>query len=321
MVFHKKNQPFKFAVLTNSSENNPVIGDMIDAGLLPSLICSDSPFHFISSNHIIHFIKLIWSVLHFVMHRERYTKKYQPYFLAKKWNIPFVPSYKVNNETFTQSLKKYDIDIGFVFTFQILDKRTLKLAPCEFINFHPSLLPEHRGATPYQYSILEGDGHTGITFHKIDEGIDTGPVLEQYKIPLSGVENAKILYNHLLQLGSLLLINLIYRIQYSGKIPDPVKVGTAKSLEPAFQTGYHKLEINMTWSQMDRLVKTCCFPGAEATFILQNIVYPVMHCVRLENFDTGIMNLPYIDGYNNIILQTADGVLVCLVTKPKIVGY
>ena len=56
------------------------------------------------------------------------------------------------------------------------------------LNLHPSLLPRHRGATPIPAAILAGDLQTGVTLMRMDEGIDTGPIVAQAAVPLDGDE-------------------------------------------------------------------------------------------------------------------------------------
>jgi methionyl-tRNA formyltransferase len=60
---------------------------------------------------------------------------------------------------------------------QILPKSILDIAPC--INLHASLLPQYRGASPVQQSLLNGDKITGVTSMLMEEGLDTGPMLEK----------------------------------------------------------------------------------------------------------------------------------------------
>jgi len=52
------------------------------------------------------------------------------------------------------------------------------------LNLHPSLLPRHRGATPIPAAILAGDTETGVTLMRMDEGLDTGPIVAQTMLPL-----------------------------------------------------------------------------------------------------------------------------------------
>src|SRR5260370_33187403 len=50
-------------------------------------------------------------------------------------------------------------------------------------NMHPSLLPRHRGCSSIPWALIEGDTVTGVTFHYIDEGIDTGKIILQAAVP------------------------------------------------------------------------------------------------------------------------------------------
>lgn len=57
--------------------------------------------------------------------------------------------------------------------------------PLGALNLHPSLLPQHRGATPIPAAILAGDTETGVTLMRMDEGLDTGPIVAQVRVPLA----------------------------------------------------------------------------------------------------------------------------------------
>lgn len=61
------------------------------------------------------------------------------------------------------------------------------------LNLHPSLLPRHRGATPIAAAILAGDAETGVTLMRMDEGLDTGPIVAQRRVPLTGTETGVVL--------------------------------------------------------------------------------------------------------------------------------
>jgi methionyl-tRNA formyltransferase len=61
------------------------------------------------------------------------------------------------------------------------------------LNLHPSLLPRHRGATPIPAAILAGDTETGVTLMRMDEGLDTGPIVAQRRVGLTGTETAPAL--------------------------------------------------------------------------------------------------------------------------------
>jgi methionyl-tRNA formyltransferase len=85
----------------------------------------------------------------------------------------------------------------------------LDLPPHGALNLHPSLLPRHRGATPVPAAILAGDGETGVTLMRMDEGLDTGPIVAQRRVPLTGDETAPELETRLSRLAAELLADTL----------------------------------------------------------------------------------------------------------------
>ena len=82
----------------------------------------------------------------------------------------------VNSPEFISKLKKLNIDILCVLSFgQNLKKEILELPSIAPVNIHASLLPLYRGASPIAAALLNRDTTTGITFMRMDEGLDTGP--------------------------------------------------------------------------------------------------------------------------------------------------
>jgi len=73
------------------------------------------------------------------------------------------------------------------------------------LNLHPSLLPRHRGASPIPATILTGDTRTGVTLMRMDQGLDTGPIIAQAHVDLSGQETTPTLEDTLEQVGADLL--------------------------------------------------------------------------------------------------------------------
>jgi len=73
------------------------------------------------------------------------------------------------------------------------------------LNLHPSLLPRHRGATPVPATILAGDRATGVTLMRMDDGLDTGPIVAQAGTPVEPEEAAPDLEARLAAMGAELL--------------------------------------------------------------------------------------------------------------------
>lgn len=94
----------------------------------------------------------------------------------------------VNRPAFRDLLARVDAKLVLLAGWpELLAPQVLHAGP-SFVNCHPSLLPAHRGSNPYAASILAGDTHTGVSFHRMDEGIDTGALLLQRSITSDSTE-------------------------------------------------------------------------------------------------------------------------------------
>lgn len=88
-----------------------------------------------------------------------------------------------------------DLAISVLFDY-ILKKDFLEIFPRGVVNIHPSLLPYNRGQYPNVWSIVEKTP-SGVTLHYIDEGIDTGAILAQKKVPLQQIDTGETAYRKL----------------------------------------------------------------------------------------------------------------------------
>jgi len=98
--------------------------------------------------------------------------------LAEEHGIEVLQPNRLSDEGMFESIESVKPDFVIVAAFgQILPKNILDIAPC--INLHASLLPQYRGASPVQQSLLNGDENTGVTSMLMEEGLDTGDILEK----------------------------------------------------------------------------------------------------------------------------------------------
>lgn len=96
---------------------------------------------------------------------------------ASERNLKVDKPPSVNSETFLEYLGNFKPDILLVISFgQILKEKLLELPSVSCVNAHASLLPFYRGASPIAAALLNGDSKTGISFMKMERGLDTGPV-------------------------------------------------------------------------------------------------------------------------------------------------
>lgn len=106
-------------------------------------------------------------------------------------------------EKIVNRLKTENVELGIVADFSfIIPQEIINTPKFKIINIHFSLLPKYRGASPVQFAILNGEKETGITYHLMDKGMDTGPILAQIKHKLSGNETSGDLYNQLFQVAA-----------------------------------------------------------------------------------------------------------------------
>jgi len=98
--------------------------------------------------------------------------------VAEENGIQVLQPNRLSDEGIEDAIRNAQPDFIVVAAFgQILPRSILDIAPC--INLHASLLPQYRGASPVQQSLLNGDEKTGVTSMLMEEGLDTGPMLEK----------------------------------------------------------------------------------------------------------------------------------------------
>ncbi len=94
----------------------------------------------------------------------------------------------------------------------ILPKPVLDAPRLGCINIHASLLPRWRGAAPIQRAIMAGDAETGITIMRMDEGLDTGPMLLRAALPIRTHDTAGTLHDRLRTVGAELIVTALDRL-------------------------------------------------------------------------------------------------------------
>ena len=91
----------------------------------------------------------------------------------------------------------------------ILPPAVLALPRRGCLNIHASLLPRWRGAAPIQRALLAGDGETGITIMQMNEGLDTGPILDRRALPIPADATGGSLHDALAALGAALIVPVL----------------------------------------------------------------------------------------------------------------
>lgn len=129
-------------------------------------------------------------------------------------------------------------------------------------NIHASLLPRWRGAAPIQRAIMAGDAESGVCIMRMDEGLDTGPVLFREQVAIGPGMTAGDLHDRLAELGGPLMVRALEAVAAGNAAPTPQpgeSVTYAKKID--------KAETRIDWrrpaGEIERLVRGLApFPGA-----------------------------------------------------------
>ena len=118
---------------------------------------------------------------------------------ARQNNIEFYTPEKLNKEIGNQ-LDKTDIAIVASYG-QIISQKILNIPKFGFVNWHPSLLPKFRGASPIQSSLLSGYVETGLSWIEMTAGMDSGDLLMQLPREIEDWDNFNTLANYFGDIG------------------------------------------------------------------------------------------------------------------------
>ena len=126
--------------------------------------------------------------------------------LALERGLTVLQPQKLRTPPFAEELRNLAPDVCVVTAYgKILPKDVLEVPRHGCVNVHASLLPRFRGAAPIQWAIAHGDAETGVALMRMDEGLDTGPVIAVKSLPISPEDTSASLHQKLSRLGGELL--------------------------------------------------------------------------------------------------------------------
>jgi methionyl-tRNA formyltransferase len=183
--------------------------------------------------------------------------------LARSRGIPVFQTAKLHSEETIERFRALRPDLLVTAAFgRILRPPLLELAPRGAWNVHASLLPRHRGASPVAASILCGDAWTGITIFRLDEGVDTGPMLSQEMTAIGPEETAGELTDRLARLGARMLAEALDR-EEAGSLPARPQPAWGATYAPLLGKDDGRIDWNRPVEQVERQVRALTpWPGA-----------------------------------------------------------
>jgi methionyl-tRNA formyltransferase len=103
----------------------------------------------------------------------------------------------------------------------ILTKNLLAIPRRGAINIHASILPKYRGPAPIQWAIINGEKETGITAMLMDDGLDTGDILQLARTPISADDTSSTLHDRLSEMAPALLLETLEQFSSGAVQPAP----------------------------------------------------------------------------------------------------
>jgi methionyl-tRNA formyltransferase len=128
----------------------------------------------------------------------------------------------VNSALFINKLKSYCCDVFVSMSFnQIIKADLVSLAPLGFINCHAGSLPFYRGRNPLNWAIINGEKRVGVTVHYIDEGIDTGDIIQQDFVVIESSDNYSTVLAKAYSQCALTLIRALEKLKMAEAVGRP----------------------------------------------------------------------------------------------------
>ncbi len=166
--------------------------------------------------------------------------------LAAKYGLRVIEADNINEPTLVSQLADLNAELGIVIAFgQKIGPELLAAIPAGFINLHASLLPRHRGAAPFQWTVIHGDQKAGVTVFRLTAGMDAGPILTQRWTYVRPQETAAELHDRLARIGPD-AVRAAVELYRDGRIPE------GQPQDPALATRAPKLRKSDGWIDFTR---------------------------------------------------------------------
>jgi len=201
------------------------------------------------------------------LHDQKSVKKSGRIYLddfSQRNNIPLLKINHINDDEAKIAIKGFLIDYLFIIGWsQVADSELINIPKYGTFGIHPTLLPEGRGRAAIPWAIIKGLKQTGVTLFKLDEGIDTGPIVDQLAITIDNRETAFSLYEKVNQAHEE-LISKVYFDMLNNKIVLRKQDHSKATEWPGRNPSNGEILPSMTIEEADKLIRatTHPYPGA-----------------------------------------------------------
>lgn len=188
-------------------------------------------------------------------------------------NIPILKVKNINEPEAVNAIIEKGIDWLFIIGWSQIARKDILIAPKKAcLGMHPTLLPQGRGRAAIPWAILKGLDKTGVTLFKLDENVDTGPIIAQEVINIEPRETATTLYSKVIEAHKTLIRKvwddlLNDRIKF---IPQDENLATTW---PGRKPEEGEISLEMNTDEVDKLVRAVTDPYPGAFVIIDSTKY------------------------------------------------
>lgn len=199
-------------------------------------------------------------------------------------NIEVMTPDSVNTDEFLSLLKEKNIDFIVVVAFgQLIKENLLQAYENKIINLHPSSLPKYRGASPVQYTLLNGDERTHASAMLIEKGMDSGDILSQKEVEINKDDDFTSLSEKLSKLGAQTILESI--LNYDDLIEKRIKQDDDKAtFTKKITKEMGEIDFNQTKEEIINKIRAFVeFPKAYFSYKDQSVKILKASPVEIEN--------------------------------------
>lgn len=225
--------------------------------------------------------------------------------------LPVLQPEKIRLEL--DALRAFNADVFVVVAYgQLLPASVLSIPRLACLNIHASLLPRHRGASPIQAAIREGDFASGITIMWMDEGLDTGPILLQHETVLQPDDTGGSLHDRLAAMAPAALTEALSLIA-RGTAPKIAQDHALSTHSRKLERAHGKIDWSRSALELERLVRAYTpWPGTFCLIPLKDgghATLKVHHAHVVEYGDACPMGGTILSTDGHLLVACGSGVL------------
>jgi methionyl-tRNA formyltransferase len=219
--------------------------------------------------------------------------------------IPLLKVSNINDNAARLAIQEAELDWLFIIGWsQIAKAPLLATVSRGCLGMHPTLLPIGRGRASIPWAIIKGIDRTGVSLFVLNEGVDTGPVLDQLAIAIDPQETATSLYANVTEAHRELL-KIAWPKLIANEISPTIQDEKAATYWAARKPEDGELHLSMCCENADRLIRAVTHPYPGAFLRVDNRTLRIWAAQsdnasksrpRLEPDSDGSLLIPFTDG-------------------------